>query len=106
MRGNKKERQYSADYVDLTKDSHKSIGIFANWFEGTNVNVPDIENKDIVNFIPLKLVFTPGYLSLKNYVSTIDDSLLLFHADYSFSIPVAILERVLPQWKIRLTFDL
>lgn len=106
MQGNKKERQYSSDYVDLTKDSHQNIGVFANWFNGTNVNVPDIEEKDIVNFIPLNLVFTPGYLSLQNYVATIDDSSLVFHADYSFSIPVSVLELVLPQWKVHLTFDL
>lgn len=86
---------------------YKSIGVYANWFHGTNVNVPDIEDKDIVNFIPLiNLVFTPGYLSLENYVSIIDDSSLVFHADYSFSIPVAILEHILPQWKVQLTFDL
>ena len=71
MQGNKKERQYSSDYVDLTKDSHRSIGVFANWFNGINVNITDI-----VSFIPLNLVFTPGYLSLQNYVSTIDDFII------------------------------
>ena len=30
--GNKRERQYSANYVDLSKDSYKTIGVFANWY--------------------------------------------------------------------------
>ena len=29
--GNKRERQYSANYVNLSKDSYKTISVFANW---------------------------------------------------------------------------
>ena len=32
LEGNKRPQEYSSMYVDLTKDSYKSIGAFANWF--------------------------------------------------------------------------
>ena len=31
----KRERQYSGNYVDLSKDSYKTIGVFANWYKGS-----------------------------------------------------------------------
>ena len=36
--GSKRDRQYSSPYVDMTKDSHKSIGVFANWYIGVYSN--------------------------------------------------------------------
>ncbi len=35
LSGTKRNRQYSSDYVDMTKPSHVSIGVLANWFQGT-----------------------------------------------------------------------
>ena len=107
LEGNKRERQYSSMYVDMTKESHKGIGVFANWFEGTHKTSTDsAENAEIINFKPLDFVFAPGYVSMKHYVATIDDSALIESAEYSFSISVDVLIKVLPQWKSRLTFDL
>ena len=31
--GGKRERQYSSSYVDMSLESHKNIGVFANWFK-------------------------------------------------------------------------
>ena len=105
--GNKRERQYNSMYVDMTKESYKGIGVFANWFEGTRkTSTGSAENAEIINFKPLYLVFAPGYVSLENYLSTIDDFSLIESPDYSFSISVAVLKKVLPQWKSKLTFDL
>ena len=32
LKGNKRARQYSSDYVDMTKASYKTVGAFSNWF--------------------------------------------------------------------------
>ena len=42
---------------------------------------------------------------MENYVATIDDSSLIESAEYSFSISVAVLKKVLPRWKSKMTFD-
>lgn len=104
LAGNKKDRQYSSDFVDLSKESCKSIGVYANWFQGTRA----LENQvaGTVSFKPVDLVFTPGYLSMCNYVSSIDDSTLVENEDFSFSVPVEILKTVLPRWRVKLTFDM
>ena len=36
MTGNKRERQYPSGFVDMTKPSFTTIGVFANWFRETN----------------------------------------------------------------------
>ena len=102
LAGNKRERQYSSDFVDMTKPSFKTIGVFANWFEGTNYE----EIADTVKFKPLDLLFTPGYLSMEHYVCCINDSFLVFDKDFSFSAPTDLLANVLPKWRDRITFDL
>ena len=71
LEGTKKERQYSSLYVDMSKDSCKSIGVFANWFKEA---IDDANGK--VNFLPSDDVFTVGYLSMENYVSTIGQNVL------------------------------
>ena len=106
MKGTKKQRQYSSDYVDLSKESYREIGVFANWFQATKANGPVIRDGDDVCFVPLDLVFTPGYISLEKYVSTIHDVSLVLQDNYSFSIPTTVLRRALPQWRTKLTFDL
>ena len=66
-----RERQYSSNFVDLSKESYKSIGVYANWFQGTRT----LNNQDAneVSFKPVDLVFTPGYLPMSHYVASIDD---------------------------------
>lgn len=104
LAGSKKERQYSSDFVGLSKESYKSIGVYANWFQGTRAL--DNQVASTVSFKPVDLVFTPGYLAVGNYVASIDDSTLVQNADFSFSVPVEILKTALPRWRVKLTFDM
>ena len=85
----------------MRKPSFKTIGVFANWFQGFKY----AEGEDMVNFKPLEFFFKPGYLSMDNYMCTINDTFLEFNADCSFSISSSLLTDVLPDWKGRMTFD-
>lgn len=104
MEGNKKERQYSSNYVDLSKKSYKNVGVLANWYQGTRIS--EERSKSIVDFKPLGQLFTPGYLSLAYYCATIDDSALTESHNHSFGLSVSVIEKVLPQWRRKLTFDI
>ena len=101
LAGNKRERQYSSEFVDMRKPSFKTIGVFANWFQGFKY----AEGEDMVKFKPLEFFFKPGYLSMDTYMCTINDTFLEFNADCSFSISSSLLTDVLPDWKGRMTFD-
>ena len=57
--------------------------MFANWYEGTKNNKRDPDSYNFIAFKPLDLVFTPGYLSLEYYASSIDDKRLI-ESDPSF----------------------
>jgi len=50
LTGNKRERQYSSELVDMEKPSFKAIGVFANWFQGLTY----AEGEDMVKFKPLE----------------------------------------------------
>ena len=104
LKGKKRARQYSSDYVDMTKASCKTVGSFSNWFQGPKLKNVGRENS--VDFKPPHLVFTPGYLSMENYICTVDDLLLILSNTPSFSIPVQALEKLLPRWKDQITFDI
>ena len=67
LKGTKCQQEYSGMYVDLTKD-YRSIGVFANWFAMFNLSDSTVEFRPLVN------VFTQGYISMENYLSTIPDS--------------------------------
>ena len=69
-------------YVDLTKDSYKSISAFANWFARQDCNDPGL-----VKFTPLENVFTVGYISMENYLCTIPDTNPVEIESASFAIP-------------------
>ena len=86
----------------MTKTSCKTVGSSSNWFQGTKLENVGRENS--VDVKPLDLVFTPGYLSMENYICTVDDSLLILSNTHSFSIPVQALEKLLPRWKDQITF--
>ena len=82
--GSKRDRQYSSNYVDLTKNSYKTIGVFANWYIGV---YSDSSNADqVLPFRPLEDVFTVGYLPMEQYVGTISDDCLVSMAPFSFGI--------------------
>ena len=81
LMGNKRERQYSSNYIDMSKDSFKSIGTFANWFmarSGAN---------DFVTFQMLDSIFTIGYIPMEKFICKIDEILLNKSSDSSFSSP-------------------
>ena len=67
LKGTKRQQEYSGMYVDLTKD-YRSNGVFANWFAMFNLSDSTVEFRPLVN------VFTQGYISMENYLSTIPDS--------------------------------
>ncbi len=104
LKGNKRARQYSSDYVDMTKASYKTVGAFSNWFQGTKLE--NVGREKNIDFKPLDLVFTPGYVSMENYICTVDDSLLILSNTHAFSIPVQALKKFLPRWKEEMTFDI
>ncbi|CAB3986305.1 Hypothetical predicted protein [Paramuricea clavata] len=101
LTGRKKDCQYSSNFVDLLKESYKNIGVYANWFEETQALDNQATSK--VSFKPVDLIFTPGVLT---NVTSIDDSILLYNADFLFLVPVQILKTVLPRWQVKMTFDM
>ena len=96
--GGKRERQYSSSYVDMSLESHKNIGVFANWFKAFNIS------RETVSFKPHD-AFTIGYLSMDRYVCTIVEIESGNLEDESFSIAVPVLSDVLPSWKTILSSD-
>ncbi len=104
MQGSKRERQYSSDFVDLTKNTYKDVGVLANWFQGTRIAEEDLEN--VVSFKPMNEIFTPGYLSLEYYCATINDSSLNASLQNSFTLSQDVLKKVIPRWQTKLTFDI
>ncbi len=101
LEGNKKDRQYSSTYVDMSLESSKNIGVFANWYQATHNSL--LSSK--VSFIPVDN-FTTGYLSMENFISTIKESLLEDSETASFSISKDNLKKIKPKWEKVLTFDI
>ena len=94
----KKQRGYSSTYVDMWKNSYKEIGVFANYFarfEGTD----DVER--VIQFQPLNLIFTAGYLSTDHYIGTVDEAFVAAsdRTDTTFVIPISAIRQIVPQWK-------
>ena len=87
LEGSKKQREYSSLYVDLTLDSYTCIGAFANWFQVIQKTVTN----ELIGFAPLDNAFTIGYISMRNYISTIKESVLQVDDTASFCIHVATL---------------
>ena len=50
--------------------------------------------------------FTCGYVAAKNYVATINESVIMDSEKYSFSIPLREIEAVLPGWRTMMSLDL
>ena len=103
MDGSKRDRQYSSNYVDMTKDSYKKIGLFANWYIG--VYSDSFHAMQVLLFKPLEDVFRIGYLPMEQYISTVDDGSLSYVNDFSFGIPYAKITKVIPNWFKELTLE-
>uniref|UniRef100_A0A7M5X9S7 Uncharacterized protein n=2 Tax=Clytia hemisphaerica TaxID=252671 RepID=A0A7M5X9S7_9CNID len=99
LEGSKKERQYSSSYVDMSLDSYKKIGVFANWY---HVKSPIVSSS--VSFVPNE-TFTTGYLSMENYISSIKESILEDNGEASFTISKDNLKKIDPNWSKTFTFD-
>ena len=102
LRGKKREREYSSNYCDISKQSHNNIGTFSNWY----IAVHPSDTAENVFFKPIML-YTAGYVAMSNYVERIDEHTLKGSDDslLSFSSPQLVLDKVLPNWLHRLKFD-
>ena len=93
--------------MDLSKDSVKNIGVFANWFSAVSQSDEErLEEKDFISFKSVELEFACGYLAADSYMTTIDETVIMDAANFSFSIPCSTLQEYLPNWQDRLSFDL
>ena len=96
LQGTKKNREYSADYVDFSKDI-TNIGAFCNWYEMVDPHT----NEEIVSF-KHSHVFTQGYIPLSYYVAKISDKHLKYDEANTFSIPQIFLNTTIKDWKTML----
>ena len=83
-----KQLEYSSTYVDMSIDSYKEIGVFANYF--ARFEQDEDEKNDFILFQHLDLVFSAGYLSTENCIGTINETSVVTsnHTDITFAIPL------------------
>ena len=91
LHGNKWQRQYSSNFVDLTKDSIKNIGALCNWYKYTSFD------KIKVFFEPLS-IYTAGYITFENYHCTVSDTALSADDTCSFTVLIKDMENVATDW--------
>ena len=93
LRGTKKQREYSSNYVDLRLESKNDIGALCNWYECKR-------DHDKLSF-KTSNIYTIGYVSLENYDLPISDTILTTNVDegYLFGIQIQDIQRVVPNWK-------
>ena len=85
----------------------KNIGVFANWFSAVpQSNEEDLEEKDFISFKSVEFEFTCGYLAADNYIATIDNTVVMDIPNSALSIPCSVLQKILPNWRDSLSFDL
>ena len=101
LEGSKKQRQYSSSYVDMSIESHKNIGVFANWY---GISAVDEDLGKV--YFRLTDAFTTGYLSMKNYLSTIgrNTTECAISEEDAFALSIVNIEDILDNWKETLTF--
>ena len=99
--GTKKQREYSSNYCDLTKESRNDIGAFVNWFLPTYSPESDDSSDCNVTFKPANNLFTTGYLGMSNYYKKVKDSYLIQSDDptNAFLIPKVVINELLPNWR-------
>ena len=101
LEGNKRDRQYSSNYVDVSKDSYEKIGAFADWY----VILEDPEN-GLIRLEELETgIFTVGYVSMDQYYCRIESTMLTFN-DSNILIQVPSMDNIFPQWRTCLTFQI
>ena len=97
--GKKRDRQYSSNFVDVSKDSYKSIGVFADWY------VISGEEKDGTIFLEETDIFTTGYLSMEQYYCKFESGLFTLNDCSRLSITSSQMSHAMPQWRKCLTFQ-
>ena len=103
LEGTKKQRQYSSSYVDMALESHKEIGVFANWY---GVSTFDLKSGKV--YFRLTNAFTAGYLSMANYLATITadkTESTESEEDAAFAISVTTIEELINDWRNTMTFN-
>ena len=101
--GSKRDRQYTSTYVDMTKESFKTIGVFANWYIGVYSDSSHVDQ--VLPFMPFENLFSIGYLPMDQYVNTISDECLVSVIDFSFGIPYVEITKIIPNWFKELTLE-
>ena len=96
LQGTKSSRRYSSTYVDTSKDSYKTIGVYANYYARYGS-----ENNGLIPFESLDSVFTTGYAAMENFVCLVNSSSVVdSHQDgVAFSIKLDHLVELLPNWE-------
>ena len=106
LTGNKRQIQFSNTFVDLSKDSVKNIGVFANWFSAVTQSDDEVfEENDFILFKSVEVEFTCGYIAADCFIATIDETVVMDAPNFSFSIPCSKLKECLPNLRDRLSFD-
>ena len=98
LEGNKRERQYSSNFVDMSIDSFCKIGAYANYFA---VVESEEEINDVVPFESLESVFTTGYISMTNFICIVNESSVVtsYRGDIAFAVKLDHLDSILPDWR-------
>jgi len=87
LTGNKRQRNFSNNVVDFSKDSVNNIGVFANWFSAVSQSDDEfLEENDFIFFKSIEVEFTCGYIAADCYIATIDKTVVIDASNFSFSI--------------------
>ena len=107
LTGNKRQRQFSNNFVDLSKDSVKNIVGFANWFSVVSQSDNErFEETDFISFKSTEVEVTYGYIAADCYIATINETVVLDAPNFSFLILCSTLKKCLPNWRDKFSFDL
>jgi len=87
LTGNKRQRQFSNNFINLSKDSVKNITVLANWFSAVSQSDDEfLEENDFIFFKSIEVEFTCGYIAADCYIATIDKTVVIDASNFSFSI--------------------
>ena len=107
LTGNKRQRQFSNNFINLSKDSVKNITVLANWFSAVSQSDDQrLKENDFILFKSIEIEFTCGYIAAECYIATIYKTVAMDAPNSSFSIPCSTLKNFLPNWRDRLSCDL
>ena len=97
--GNKRDRQYSATFVDISNASYKDIGVLCDWY----VLCDDIS--DGVIFLEEDTqTYSVGFVTMEQYYCKIETSEITV-CDSRLSMTISAIKGTFPQWKECLTFQ-